>query len=68
MTKKYDNKAMPSTRIEIYKDESSKWHWALISKSQVRTQSPQGYVSKQGCQTALKTTISLMQHAELIEL
>jgi len=44
-----DTTNIPATRIEIYKDESKKWRWRLISKAEIRTESPQGYVSKQGC-------------------
>ena len=59
---------LPPTRLEVYKDENKKWRWRLISKAQVRTESPQGYVSKQGCLNALKVVKSLIQEADLIEI
>ena len=58
---------IPATRIEIYKDESKKWHWRLISKAEIRTESPQGYVSKQGCLIALNRVRSIMSEATLVE-
>ena len=58
---------LPPTRIEVFKDESKKWRWRLISKAEVRTESPQGYVSKQGCLIALKRVRSIMTEAELVE-
>jgi len=62
------NRAIPATRLEIYKDENCKWRWRLISKAQVRTESPQGYVSKQGCLNALNSVKALIQDADQIEL
>lgn len=59
---------MPPKRFEVYKDENNKWRWRLISKAQIRTESPQGYVSKQGCLNAIKVVKSLMEDAELVEL
>lgn len=59
---------LPPTRLELYRDESKKWRWRLISKADVRAQSPQGYVSKQGCLTALNRVRSLMQEADLVDL
>lgn len=61
------NAMLPPTRLEVYKDENKKWRWRLISKAQVRTESSQGYVSKQGCLNALKVVKSLIQDADLIE-
>lgn len=58
---------IPATRVEIYKDESKKWRWRLISKAEIRTESPQGYVSKQGCLIALNRVRSIMSEAALIE-
>jgi len=58
---------IPATRIEIYKDESKKWRWRLISKAEIRTESPQGYVSKQGCLIALNRVRSIMSEATLVE-
>jgi len=58
---------LPPTRIEVFKDDSKKWRWRLISKAEVRTESPQGYVSKQGCLIALKRVRSIMTEAELVE-
>lgn len=60
-------KALPSTRIEVYKDEDKKWRWRAISKSEIRASSPQGYVSKQGCLIALKRLRNLMAEAEQLE-
>ena len=59
---------LPPTRLEVYKDNSNKWRWRLISKAQVRTESPQGYVSKQGCINALKTVRYHIHEAELVEM
>lgn len=59
---------LPHKRFEVYKDEDNKWRWRLISKAQIRTESPQGYVSKQGCLNSLKVVKNLMQDAELVEL
>jgi len=59
---------LPATRLEVYRDEAKKWRWRLISKAQVRTESPQGYVSKQGCLNALKVVKILIQDADQIEL
>ena len=58
---------IPATRVEIYKDKSKKWRWRLISKAEIRTESPQGYVSKQGCLIALNRVRSIMSEAALIE-
>ena len=58
---------LPPTRIEIYKDESKKWRWRLISKAEVRTESSQGYVSKQGCLIALNRVRSIISDAALVE-
>lgn len=62
-----DTTNMPATRVEIYKDESKKWRWRLISKAEIRTESPQGYVSKQGCLIALNRVRSIMSEAALVE-
>lgn len=59
---------LPPKRFEVYKDDNNKWRWRLISKAQVRTESPQGYVSKQGCLNALEAVKNLMQDADLVEL
>jgi len=59
---------LPSTRLEIYRDENKKWRWRLISKATIRAVSSQGYVSKQGCQEALGRIKSLMQDADTIEI
>jgi uncharacterized protein YegP (UPF0339 family) len=59
---------LPPKRFEVYKDENDKWRWRLISKAQIRTESPQGYVSKQGCLNALKVVKNLMREAVLVEL
>jgi len=59
---------LPPKRFEVYKDGDSKWRWRLISKAQIRTESSQGYVSKQGCLNALKVVKALMQDADLVEL
>jgi len=58
---------LPATRIEVFKDESKKWRWRLISKAEVRTESPQGYVSKQGCLIALNRVRSIITEATLVE-
>lgn len=58
---------LPPTRIEVFKDESKKWRWRLISKAEVRTESPQGYVSKQGCLIALNRVRSIITDATLVE-
>jgi len=58
---------IPPTRVEIYKDDSKKWRWRLISKAEIRTESPQGYVSKQGCLIALNRVRSIMSEAALVE-
>lgn len=63
-----DKQSLPSTRLELYRDENNKWRWRLISKADVRAISSQGYVSKQGCLIALSRVRSIMQDAELIEL
>lgn len=55
-----------ATRVEVYSDSAGKWHWRLISKANIRAQSPQGYVSKQGCLIALKRVQSLMQDTNTI--
>jgi len=62
------NTILPPTRLEVYRDDNKKWRWRLISKAQVRTESPQGYVSKQGCLIALKSVQSMMDEAALVEL
>lgn len=62
-----DNLTLPPTRIEIFKDESKKWRWRLISKAEIRTESPQGYVSKQGCLIALDRVKSIITEAALVE-
>ncbi len=59
---------LPPKRFEVYKDDHKKWRWRLISKAQIRTESPQGYASKQGCLNALKVVKGLMQDADLVEL
>ena len=59
---------LPPTRFEIYRCDSKKWHWRLISKADVRAKSPLGYVSKQGCLNALNRVKLLMEEAELFEL
>ena len=58
---------LPPTRLEVYRDDNKKWRWRLISKAQVRTESPQGYVSKQGCLNALKVVKALIQDADLVD-
>ena len=58
----------PATRVEVYKSEDRKWRWRLISKAQIRTESPQGYVSKQGCIHGFNKARNLMQEAQLVEL
>lgn len=58
---------LPATRIEVFKDESKKWRWRLISKAEIRTESPQGYVSKQGCLIALNRVRSIITEATLVE-
>jgi len=58
---------IPPTRVEIYRGEDKKWHWRLISKAIIRAESPQGYVSKQGCLIALDRVSSLMQGAQIVE-
>lgn len=59
---------LPPTRVEVYLGQDKKWRWRLISKAQIRTESPQGYVSKQGCLIALNRVRSIMQDADLVEL
>ena len=59
---------LPSTRVEVYKDDNEKWRWRLISKANLRVESPQGYVSKQGCLNALKVVKSLLQQADTFDL
>ena len=62
-----DIEKLPPTRVEIYKDEAKKWRWRLISKAEVRTESPQGYVSKQGCLIAFDRVRSIISDATLVE-
>jgi len=62
------NTILPPTRLEVYRDDNKKWRWRLISKAQVRTESPQGYVSKQGCLNALRVVKSLLEDADTFEL
>lgn len=61
------NEQFPPTRLEVYRDDQKRWHWRLVSKAEVRANSPQSYVSKQGCLIALKRVISLFQDAKIIE-
>lgn len=62
------NKALPPTRLEVYRDGNKKYRWRLISKADVRAESAQSYVSKQGCLIALNRAKSMMQDADLIEI
>ena len=62
-----ENSNLPPTRIEVFKDESKKWRWRLISKAEVRVESPQGYVSKQGCLIALNRVRLIITDAALVE-
>lgn len=59
---------LPPTRVELYRDENKKYRWRLISKADVRAESSQSYVSKQGCLIALNRARAMMQEADLIEL
>ena len=59
---------LPPTRLEVYRDENKKYRWRLISKADIRAQSSQSYVSKQGCLIALNRAKDMMQDADLIEL
>lgn len=58
----------PLTRLEVYRDENKKFRWRLISKAEVRAESSQSYVSKQGCLIAVNRVKSLIQDADLVEL
>lgn len=58
---------MTPIRVEVYRDENKKFRWRLISKAEIRMQSPQSYVSKQGCLIAMERAKVMMQDAELIE-
>lgn len=59
---------LPPTRLEVYRDENKKFRWRLISKAEIRMQSPQSYVSKQGCLIALERAKAMMQDADLVEI
>ncbi len=59
--------SLPPIRLEVYLDDNGKYNWRLISKAEIRAQSSQGYVSKQGCLIAVKRAVAQMQEAALIE-
>lgn len=62
-----NSRSLPPTRLEIYRDDTKKFRWRLISKAEIRIQSPTSYVSKQGCLIALERAKAMMRDADLIE-